>query len=71
VHFFLLPTGYSTEIGDYIMVVLPTFFYFTAFTQIMNAWIIISTVDLTKLRQGTAAMINKLTIFINTVSSRK
>jgi hypothetical protein len=67
VHFFLLPTGYSTEVGDYILVVLPTFFYFTAFTQIVNAWIIISTVDMTKLRHGTAAMINKLTITINLI----
>jgi hypothetical protein len=68
IHFFLLPTGYSTHLGDYILVVLPTFFYFTAFTQIVNAWVVISSVDITKLRQGTAALINRMTIMINIVS---
>jgi bacteriorhodopsin len=37
-HFFLVASNYNSEIGDYILDVLPTFFYFSAFLQLVQAW---------------------------------
>eukprot|EP00027_Filamoeba_sp_ATCC50430_P016478 CAMPEP_0168576930 /NCGR_PEP_ID=MMETSP0413-20121227/20514_1 /TAXON_ID=136452 /ORGANISM="Filamoeba nolandi, Strain NC-AS-23-1" /LENGTH=977 /DNA_ID=CAMNT_0008610647 /DNA_START=213 /DNA_END=3146 /DNA_ORIENTATION=- len=38
VYFFIAPTGMDNAAGDFLMVILPTFFYFTAFTLIIVVW---------------------------------
>ena len=43
IYFFLVTAGISSSTLDYILVVLPTFLYFTAFSQIMIIWIILNT----------------------------
>ncbi|KYQ90980.1 hypothetical protein DLAC_07869 [Tieghemostelium lacteum] len=43
IYFFILPSGSlsNNPVGDYILVVLPTFIYFTSFTIIVVLWYII------------------------------
>ncbi|EGG24022.1 transmembrane protein [Cavenderia fasciculata] len=38
IYFFILPTKMISSVGDYILVVLPTFIYFTCFTIIIVIW---------------------------------
>ncbi|GAM21260.1 hypothetical protein SAMD00019534_044350 [Acytostelium subglobosum LB1] len=42
-YFFILPSGmlYDSTIADYILVVLPTFIYFTSFTIIVVLWYVV------------------------------
>jgi hypothetical protein len=61
----MLPSGYSTEVGDYILVALPTFLYFTAFTLIVNTWVVITSVDLTKLARESVKLVNRLSFIVN------
>ncbi|KAF2070242.1 hypothetical protein CYY_008438 [Polysphondylium violaceum] len=44
IYFFILPTNSinSSDVGDYILVVLPVFLYFTAFTIVVVIWYILS-----------------------------
>jgi len=43
IYFFIIPSGLlqGNAVGDYILVVLPTFMYFTAFTIIISLWYMI------------------------------
>ncbi|KAF2075202.1 hypothetical protein CYY_003507 [Polysphondylium violaceum] len=43
IYFFVIPSGtlQGNAVGDYILVVLPTFMYFTAFTIIISLWYMI------------------------------
>ena len=38
VYFFLIARGLDSQVADYILVALPTFFYFTAFSIIVVLW---------------------------------
>ncbi|KYQ90264.1 hypothetical protein DLAC_08867 [Tieghemostelium lacteum] len=61
VYFFILPSGSlsNNAVGDYILVVLPTFIYFTSFTIIIVLWYII-----VKTKQTGRYMVERLTWFI-------
>ncbi|EGC32582.1 hypothetical protein DICPUDRAFT_81582 [Dictyostelium purpureum] len=43
IYFFIIPSGVlqNNSVGDYVLVVLPTFIYFTAFTIIISLWYMI------------------------------
>ncbi|GAM26229.1 hypothetical protein SAMD00019534_094030, partial [Acytostelium subglobosum LB1] len=43
IYFFILPTGtlYSSTVSDYVLVILPTFIYFTCFSFILGLWYIL------------------------------
>jgi hypothetical protein len=49
------------------MVVLPTFFYSTAFSQVVNAWAVISMADLTKLSRGSGSLVSRVTMIVNVI----
>ncbi|GAM26218.1 hypothetical protein SAMD00019534_093930 [Acytostelium subglobosum LB1] len=43
IYFFILPSGalYTSRVSDYVLVILPTFIYFTCFSFILALWYII------------------------------
>eukprot|EP01132_Coremiostelium_polycephalum_P002244 gene2244-2767_t len=57
IYFFILPSGSlsSNPVGDYILVVLPTFMYFTAFTIIIVLWYMI-----VKTKQSGKSLVKRL-----------
>ncbi|GAM18860.1 hypothetical protein SAMD00019534_020350 [Acytostelium subglobosum LB1] len=66
VYFFILPSGKLSEsqVADYILVVLPTFIYFTAFTVIIVIWYIIVS---SKIHINFFSRFNQLVGIINVV----
>ncbi|GAM23921.1 hypothetical protein SAMD00019534_070960, partial [Acytostelium subglobosum LB1] len=48
IYFYMLPSGtlYSFEASDYVLVILPTFIYFTSFSFILALWYIIISSDM-------------------------
>jgi len=67
VYFFLVPLGFSSIVADYILVVLPTFFYFTGFTIIVSLWAVVCLQPMIKSNLSFEKIVNRLTLGINIV----
>jgi hypothetical protein len=63
----LVPTGFSTIVTDYILVVLPTFFYFTGFTIIVSLWAVVCLQPVLKSDLSFDKIVNNLNLGINVV----
>jgi len=69
VYFFLLPIGFNAKsaVSDYVLVVLPTFFYFTAFTIIVSLWAVVCLQPMVKSNLSFDKLVNRLNLIINTL----
>jgi len=69
VYFFLLPGGLNLKfiVSDYILVVLPTFFYFTAFTIIVSLWAVVCLQPMLKGNFSFDSIVRRLTLIINVI----
>ncbi|KAK5576726.1 hypothetical protein RB653_007870 [Dictyostelium firmibasis] len=68
IYFFVLPSGIITEtttVGNYILVVLPTFLYFTAFTIVIVIWYMLS--NASSFSNDIYSRINTMVLLINIV----
>ncbi|KAN0034967.1 hypothetical protein ACTFIV_001507 [Dictyostelium citrinum] len=68
IYFFILPNGIITEtttVGNYILVVLPTFLYFTAFTIVIVIWYMLS--NASSFSNDIYGRINMMVFLINVV----
>ncbi|KAK5582123.1 hypothetical protein RB653_003706 [Dictyostelium firmibasis] len=70
-YFYILPNGHlaGNPTGDYILVILPTFIYFTAFTVIIVLWYVIVFLVLKKNRsaESLSKTVCKLILYINII----
>ncbi|EGG20802.1 hypothetical protein DFA_00667 [Cavenderia fasciculata] len=69
IYFFILPSNQlpsGPNVGEYILVVLPTFLYFTSFTIVITIWYILSNTNIT-MYQNVFKVINKLILVSNSV----
>ncbi|KAN0050486.1 hypothetical protein ACTA71_003610 [Dictyostelium dimigraforme] len=70
-YFFILPNGHlaGNPTGDYVLVILPTFIYFTAFTVIIVLWYVIVFLVLKKNRsaESLSRRVSKLVLYVNIV----
>ncbi|KAM9944458.1 hypothetical protein ACTFIT_009162 [Dictyostelium discoideum] len=70
-YFFILPNGHlaGSPTSDYILVILPTFIYFTAFTVIIVLWYVIVFLVLKKNRsaESLSRRVSKLVLYVNIV----
>eukprot|EP01117_Protostelium_nocturnum_P018679 TRINITY_DN785_c0_g1_i4.p1 TRINITY_DN785_c0_g1~~TRINITY_DN785_c0_g1_i4.p1 ORF type:complete len:1818 (-),score=339.05 TRINITY_DN785_c0_g1_i4:163-5616(-) len=53
IYFFMLPKGLSSQSADYVLIVLPTFFYFSSVIQLITTWVALATLSLTRLSKAT------------------
>jgi len=69
VYFFLLPGGLNlvSIVIDYVLVVLPTFFYFTAFTIIVSLWAVVCLQPMMKSNTSFDTLVRRLTLIINII----
>ncbi|KAM9986263.1 hypothetical protein ACTFIY_010701 [Dictyostelium cf. discoideum] len=68
IYFFILPNGIITEtttVGNYILVVLPTFLYFTSFTIVIVIWYMLS--NASSFSNDIYGRINMMVFLINVV----
>ncbi|EFA74821.1 hypothetical protein PPL_11854 [Heterostelium album PN500] len=68
-YFFILPSGRltsGTNVGEYILVVLPTFLYFTSFTIVLVIWYILANIK-ASLANNLTTLINRMVIVINII----
>ncbi|KAN0022205.1 hypothetical protein ACTFIU_004377 [Dictyostelium citrinum] len=70
-YFFILPNGHlaGNPTSDYVLVILPTFIYFTAFTVIIVLWYVIVFLVLKKNRsaESLSRRVSKLVLYVNIV----
>jgi hypothetical protein len=66
IEFFSLANGLESQTGDYILVVLPTFLYFSSFVQLIATWIALATFSLNSL-SNSPRFVTQLTLIVNIV----
>jgi hypothetical protein len=67
IYFFLITKGFDSQLGDYALVALPTFFYFTAFTIIVVLWAVVACKRFTNDVKKFERMIHRSVFGINAV----
>jgi len=67
IYFLNIANGFESQVGDYVLVALPTFFYFTAFSIIVVLWAVVASKRFTNDVQSFKNVINKLLIGVNIV----
>ncbi|PRP79187.1 hypothetical protein PROFUN_13067 [Planoprotostelium fungivorum] len=50
-YFYILPGGIPSNAVDYVLIVLPTFFYFSSVVQMVSTWIALATMSISKLNR--------------------
>ncbi|PRP88665.1 NAD-dependent epimerase/dehydratase family protein [Planoprotostelium fungivorum] len=50
-YFYILPGGITSNAVDYVLIVLPTFFYFSSVVQLVSTWIALATMSISKLNR--------------------
>lgn len=66
-YFFLLPETISSPIADYILAVLPSFIYFSAFSIVISVWGVIAMADTVARRNKVTQYVDRVFIVLNII----